>query len=75
MDQCMVDVTDVQGSVSIGDEVVLMGDDGGDKITAEEIARLMGTINYELVCGISKRVPRVYISGGKIQKVGKPLVK
>jgi alanine racemase len=71
----MVDVTDVQGSVSIGDEVVLMGDDGGDKITAEEIARLMGTINYELVCGISKRVPRVYISGGKIQKVGKPLVK
>jgi alanine racemase len=75
MDQYMVDVTDVQGSVSIGDEVVLMGDDGGDKITAEEIARLMGTINYELVCGISKRVPRVYISGGKIQKVGKPLVK
>lgn len=75
MDQCMVDITDVQESVSIGDEVILIGDDGNHRISAEEIAKLMGTINYEVVCGISKRVPRVYISGGKILKVKNILVK
>jgi len=69
MDQCMVDVTDVQGSVSIGDEVILIGEDGNDRISADEIAKLIGTISYEVVCGISKRVPRVYISGGSIQKI------
>ncbi|NLZ53773.1 MAG: alanine racemase [Thermoanaerobacteraceae bacterium] len=74
MDQCMVDVTDVRGSVSIGDEAVLIGDDGNHRISAEEIAKLTGTINYEVVCGISKRVPRVYISGGKIIKVKNLLV-
>lgn len=75
MDQCMVDVTDIQGNVSIGDEVVLWGDDGNERISVEEIAKLIGTINYEVVCGISKRVPRVYIKGGRIQKVINLLVK
>jgi len=69
MDQCMVDVTDIQPLVSIGDEVVLIGESGNDRISTEEITNLIGTINYEVVCGISKRVPRVYISGGKILKV------
>lgn len=75
MDQCMVDVTDIQGGVSIGDEAVLLGADGNNRISAEEIAELMGTINYEVVCGISKRVPRVYIKGGRVQKVINLLVK
>lgn len=75
MDQCMVDVTDIQGPVSIGDEVILIGDDGNHKISAEKIAKLTGTINYEVVCGISKRVPRVYVKDGKILKVKNLLVK
>jgi len=69
MDQCMVDVTDIQGTVSIGDEVTLMGEDGDNRVPAEELAKLTGTINYEVVCGISRRVPRVYINGGNIVKI------
>jgi len=59
MDQFMVDVTDVS-DVEIGDEVVLIGEQGDDEITATELADLIGTINYEITCSISKRVPRVY---------------
>jgi alanine racemase len=55
MDQFMVDVTDI-GKVKIGDEVCLID----ENITADEIARLDGTINYEIVCGISERVHRIY---------------
>ncbi len=61
MDQLMLDVTDVPG-VQKGDEVVLIGQQGSKKITAEELARKMNTINYEIVCRIGPRVPRVYIS-------------
>ncbi|MBA1334281.1 MAG: Alanine racemase [Firmicutes bacterium] len=67
MDQCMIDVTGIQG-VEVGDEVVLMGEQGGKSITAEDLAGILGTINYEIVCMISKRVPRVYIKDGKIVK-------
>jgi len=59
MDFIMVDVTDVQ-PVSVGDEVVLMGRQGREQITAEEIAEKMDSISYEVLCGIGKRVPRVY---------------
>ena len=59
MDMCMVDVTNLS-RVSVGDEVVLMGSQGREIITAEEIASRIGTINYEVVCAISKRMPRVY---------------
>lgn len=59
MDQIMVDVTEVQG-VSVGDEVVLMGMQGADCISAEELAEKAGTISYEIYTSISKRVPRVY---------------
>lgn len=65
MDQMMVDVTGIEG-VSVGDEVTLIGKSGGDIITADDLAEIYGSIGYELVCGISKRVPRVYIKGGKI---------
>lgn len=64
MDQFMVDVTGL--GVSRGDEVILMGSDGENSITAEEIGELSGRFNYELVCDINKRVPRVYIKNGKI---------
>ncbi|WP_177505116.1 alanine racemase [Anaerosinus sp.] len=56
MDQCMVDVTDIAG-VKQGDIVILFGD---GKLSADEIANWLGTINYEVVCMVSKRVPRVY---------------
>lgn len=64
MDQLVVDITDLP-SAKIGDEVVLIGKSGDDIITADEIARLGKTINYEIVCGISRRVPRYYIKDGK----------
>jgi len=59
MDMTMLDVTDVPG-VSEGDEVVLIGSQGKERITADDIAVKTGTIPYEVLCGISSRVPRVY---------------
>jgi len=56
-------------TVKVGDEVVLMGQQGEETITAEELASLLGTINYEIMCMIGKRVPRVYIRDGKVQKI------
>lgn len=60
MDQVMVDVTDVPG-VESGDEVVLYGTQGNERISILEIAQNIGTITYEVTCSVSKRVPRVYI--------------
>jgi len=65
MDQFMVDVTDIPG-VSVGDVVTLMGDGSGGSPHVEEVAAWMGTITHEVTCGISKRVPRVYLRGGKV---------
>ena len=59
MDQMMVDVSEVD-SVDIGTEVVLIGKCGSEEITADELAHLCGTIGYEIVCGINKRVQRIY---------------
>ena len=59
MDQCMIDVTDIPG-VRKYDEVVLIGTQGDKTILADEIAEKTGTINYEIVCRIGQRVPRVY---------------
>jgi len=58
MDQTMIDVTDIP-NVRQGDEVVLIGRQGAEVITAEEVARKLGTINYEVVSQILARVPRV----------------
>ena len=58
MDQTMIDVSHIRG-VRIGDEVVLIGRQGNDEITAEEVATNLGTINYEVVSGILARVPRI----------------
>ena len=65
MDQFMVDVTDIEG-VTRGDEVVLLGKQGDERITAEELGDISGRFNYELVCDISKRVPRNFIYEGRI---------
>jgi alanine racemase len=59
MDQTMIDVGHIEG-VKLGDEVVLIGKQGGNEIRCEELARLAGTIPYEIVCSISNRVPRIY---------------
>jgi alanine racemase len=65
MDWIMLDVTHVEG-VSVGDEVVLLGcDREGNCIRAEELADWTGTIPYEIFCGISKRVPRVYLNASR----------
>jgi alanine racemase len=62
MDWIMLDVSRVPG-VTVGDEVVLMGSDAnGRSILAEELAEWSGTIPYEIFCGISKRVPRIYVT-------------
>jgi alanine racemase len=60
MDMCMIDVTDVPDA-GTGDEVVLIGHQGSDRITADDIAAMTGTISYEVLCGISSRVPRTYL--------------
>lgn len=65
MDQMMVDVTEIPEAQE-GDMVVLLGCDGTETISAEYLGELSGRFNYELVCDISKRVPRVYKKGGKI---------
>jgi len=68
MDQCMVDVTDV-GNVKVSDEVTLLGNDGDIKFNADDIAEIMGTINYEILCMIKQRIPRVYIKNHKVVNV------
>jgi alanine racemase len=78
MDMFMVDVTDIDsrsgrllGSsrVAVGDEVVLIGKQGNEMITADEMAARLDTINYEITCLVGKRVPRVYVQSGEIRSV------
>ncbi|MBI2303510.1 MAG: alanine racemase [Chloroflexi bacterium] len=68
MDQCVVDVTHIP-DVSLNDPVVVIGRQGEAEITADEVASLAGTISYEILCGISARVPRVYLRGGRVVRV------
>lgn len=68
MDQCMIDVTHIQ-KAKVGDEVILMGESNGLSFTADHIADLLDTINYEVVCMISKRVPRVYVKDNQVVKI------
>lgn len=68
MDQCMIDVTDV-GEVKVGDEVILLGQEGNLKFNADDFAEIMGTINYEITCMLKQRIPRVYIKEGKVVNV------
>ena len=78
MDQCMIRLNDAlepgDPSVAEGEEVVLIGRQGDACITAEEVADRLGTINYELVCMLAARVPRVYRSQGEVVAVVNPLL-
>jgi alanine racemase len=65
MDLVTIDVTDI-ADASAGDEVVLLGSQGGETVSAEEIAERIGTISYEVFCAVSARVPRVYCAGRKV---------
>ena len=64
MDMCTVDVTHIP-DCDIGDEVVLMGRQGDEYISAAEIAEKAGTISYEILCALGKRAPRVFVDKGK----------
>ncbi|MDP4120226.1 MAG: alanine racemase [Bacillota bacterium] len=68
MDQTMLDVTHIE-DIQRGDEVIVFGSGDNGEPTADDIAKLMGTINYEVVCLIGKRVPRVYIEHGEIRAI------
>lgn len=64
MDTAMIDVSHVEG-VEVGDEVVIIGAQGTERIRAEEVAEKLKTISYEVLCGISKRVPRLYVDSSR----------
>lgn len=65
MDQCLLDVTAVPDA-ALGDEVIFFGSDGQHEISPDERAEILGTGNCEIVCAVSRRVPRVYLSKGKV---------
>lgn len=65
MDQFMVDVTQIEG-VSFGDKVTMIGKDGNGILPVEVLSELSGRFNYEFVCDLGKRIPRVYVRDGKI---------
>jgi len=69
MDQFMVDVSHID-SVSVGDKVVLVGNSGAESISVEDVADNSHSFNYEFICGISRRVPRVYYNKGRfVEKI------
>ncbi|MDE7019344.1 MAG: alanine racemase, partial [Lachnospiraceae bacterium] len=65
MDQFMVSVEDIPEAAE-GTEVTLIGKDGEERITMEELGALSGRFNYEFACGLGKRIPRVYVRNGRI---------
>ncbi len=65
MDQFMVDVTEIEG-VSFGDKVTMIGCDGNETITVEMLGDLSGRFNYEFICDLGKRIPRVYVKNGVV---------
>jgi len=67
MDQCMISLDGVDAEV--GDEVILFGNGEGGFPTADDLAKILGTINYEIVCMINRRVPRVYVKAGQVVKI------
>ena len=69
MDQFMVDVTEIP-ETKFMDRVMLVGSDGDDRISVEELSELSGRFNYEFVCCLGKRIPRVYRQGGEVFELG-----
>jgi len=74
MDQCMMNVTGLE-DIHNEEEVVILGSQGEERITAEEHAEWLGTVNYEITCMISHRVPRVYIRDGAVVSTVNPLMR
>ncbi len=72
MDQCMIDATAVN-TINIGDEVILFGKSDDIELPVESLAEKMGTINYEILCLIGKRIPRIYIQNGSVQNINNNL--
>lgn len=68
MDMCMADVTDIP-EVQVGDEAVVIGSSGQLNQGADKLAELLGTIPYEVLCGINKRIPRIYLQNGKASEI------
>ena len=68
MDQFMVDVTDIE-DVAMGDVVTLVGNDGDEILSVEEVAEMAGSFNYEFICDVSWRVPRVYCKNGSVIRI------
>ncbi|MDG2865962.1 alanine racemase C-terminal domain-containing protein, partial [Vibrio parahaemolyticus] len=68
MDQFMLDLTKIQ-NINIGDEVVLFGDSEYGYPSVDEIAKTIGTINYEIVCMMNRRLPRIYYENNKVVDV------
>jgi alanine racemase len=64
MDQTMVDASHVKG-VRLGSPVTVLGSQQGERVSADELADLAGTINYEIICGLGNRLPRVYVEGAR----------
>ena len=73
MDMSVVDVTDIP-EAAVGDEVVLVGTQGGEEIPVDEIATACGTINYEILSGIAPRVHRLYLRDGQVVATSSLLV-
>lgn len=70
MDQFMVDVTMIPEAAE-GDKVTLIGKDGAEELTMEELGTLSGRFNYELACDLGKRIPRIYYKDGRMYTTGK----
>lgn len=68
MDMCMADVTDIP-QVQVGDEAVVIGSSGSLSQGADKLAELLDTIPYEVLCGINKRIPRIYLQNGKASEI------
>lgn len=69
MDYTTIDVTHIPGA-KVGDVATLVGTDGGETISVEEVARRSDTISYEVVCAVGKRVRRTYVGGAEIDLPG-----
>jgi alanine racemase len=68
MDMCTLDISSIPGCV-VGDEVVLMGEQGGERITADGVAAKVHSISYEILCALGKRAPRVFLHKGEANRV------
>jgi alanine racemase len=68
MDMCMVDATALP-ETRVGDVVTLLGKDGAERVDADELAGLADTISWEILAGITARVPRLYLRGGRVEAV------